>query len=60
MPTYEFLCRECGATFEMVSSMAEHDRTKEEKGSVRCTSCGSDEVVPQISQFEVKTTRKSA
>jgi putative FmdB family regulatory protein len=59
MPTYAFYCSQCKATFELIASMAEHERMKKEK-TLKCSSCGSSEVVPQVTTFEVRTSRKSA
>jgi putative FmdB family regulatory protein len=60
MPTYEFLCHSCGETFEVISSIAEHERVKREPGTVKCTACGSTEVTAQISEVLVQTSKKSA
>jgi putative FmdB family regulatory protein len=60
MPTYEFVCRTCSAKFEVISSIAEHDRAKREPGSTKCTQCGGVDVMPQLSEVLVQTSRKSA
>jgi putative FmdB family regulatory protein len=60
MPTYEFLCQSCGATFEVISSIEEHERAKRESGTIQCTSCGGAKVEPQISEVLVQTSKKSA
>ncbi len=59
MPTYEFQCRRCRTEFELITSVAEYERMKREK-EVKCTSCQSDDVVPEIVAFQVQTSRKSA
>ncbi len=59
MPTYEFRCKDCGAEFEMIASLSEYERMKQER-TVRCTSCGCSNVEPEIVAFQVKTVRKSA
>jgi putative FmdB family regulatory protein len=58
MPTYDFVCRDCGAQFELVASLAEYERMKRDRG-VRCTACGGERVAPQIVTFEVQTVRKT-
>jgi putative FmdB family regulatory protein len=57
MPTYEFLCRKCTKTFEMLASISEYERKRKE--GIHCPECGSAEVVQQISSFQVKTSKKS-
>ena len=38
MPTYDYRCRQCGETFELVCAMAERDER------AVCPACGSREV----------------
>lgn len=57
MPTYEFLCGNCGKLFEIVCSVKEYER-QEQKG-IRCLKCGSPKISRQISGFEVKTSKKT-
>ncbi len=57
MSTYEYLCKRCERVFELFLSMAEHQRMK--KKGKKCPKCGSSRVEPQISSFEVKTSKKS-
>lgn len=59
MPTYELVCRDCGAEFEVIASLAEYERMKSER-TAKCTKCGSSNAAPQIATFDVHTTRKSA
>jgi len=59
MPTYEFRCNDCKATFDVEESVRDHDRDLEEH-RMKCPKCGSENVIAQISTFEVKTVRKSA
>ena len=59
MPTYEFQCQRCHATFEVIASIEEYERMRK-ACTLRCTTCGSTDVVPQIAAFEVRTSRKSA
>ncbi len=57
MPTYEYLCKRCEKVFDLVLSMAEHQRIS--KKGAKCPQCGSSRVEPQISSFQVKTSKKS-
>jgi putative FmdB family regulatory protein len=57
MPVYEFSCQQCGKSFEVAFSIAEAERKRKE--GVQCPACGRSEVVPQISHFQVKTSKKS-
>jgi putative FmdB family regulatory protein len=55
MPLYEFYCDNCGQTFEVRQSLAEHERSKPE-----CPRCHSaSRVEPQLSHFNAVTSRKS-
>ena len=54
MPTYEFMCESCEKRFEVTLTFAERASAK-----VRCPSCGSEKVAPQMSVFTAKTPRKS-
>jgi putative FmdB family regulatory protein len=59
MPSYEFQCSECHETFDLVTSISEYEKMKEEH-SVTCTACGSTNVERHITEFQVQTSRKSA
>lgn len=54
MPTYEFRCESCEKSFEVTVTMAERADAK-----VRCPSCGSANLTPQMTIFTAKTSRKS-
>jgi len=54
MPRYEFLCEKCQKTFEQTMTISEH-----EKGKVRCPTCKSTRVVPQLAGFMGQTAKKS-
>jgi len=54
MPTYEFLCESCEKSFELMLTLAERAVVK-----VQCPTCGSEKVVPQMTVFTPKTSRKS-
>jgi putative FmdB family regulatory protein len=57
MPVYEFLCQQCGKSFELALSIADAERKRKE--GVQCSGCGSWNVVQQLSHFQVKTSKKS-
>jgi putative FmdB family regulatory protein len=54
MPKYEFMCESCKKSFEAVLTVAERAAA-----NVRCPTCGSREVTPQMAIFTAKTSRKS-
>ena len=49
MPTYAYLCRACGRTFEIRMSIREKEEWKP-----RCTVCGSAKVEQQLFGFSVR------
>ena len=54
MPTYEYLCGQCGHAFTRIMSFSEY-----QAGKVACPKCNSPEVKQQMTVFISKTTRKS-
>lgn len=54
MPTYEYRCSKCGKTFERREHVAEH-----EKSHPHCPNCQSADVQPVLTDFYVKTSKKS-
>lgn len=54
MPTYAFSCEKCRKTFTQQLRRAEH-----EKADFSCLQCQSKKVMPQISTFQTKTSRKT-
>ncbi len=54
MPTYEFLCGQCGEEFVRIMSLGEFG-----SGKVACPKCQSDNVKQQMTAFTPKTSRKS-
>ena len=54
MPTYEYNCRKCNNTFELVEHMSEHASARH-----RCPKCGSDHVEPVMTPFFARTAKKS-
>jgi len=54
MPTYEYACTQCRKKFEIVMAVSERESAR-----IRCPKCKSLKVVPRISGFFAKTTKKS-
>jgi len=54
MPTYDYLCSQCGHEFTRIMSLSEY-----EAGKVTCPQCNSPEVKQQMTPFISKTSRKS-
>jgi putative FmdB family regulatory protein len=54
MPTYEYRCAKCSRKFQVVMSVADHDRRRP-----KCPKCSSARVTQLISAFYTQTTRKS-
>ena len=53
MPTYEYLCGQCGKEFTQIMSIKEYGEAK-----VTCPKCKSTEVKQQMSGFISRTSRK--
>jgi putative FmdB family regulatory protein len=54
MPVYEFTCRDCQKTFELVQSVADH-----EAALVRCPHCNGTNVDRLVSHVHAVTSKKS-
>lgn len=54
MPVYEYACRDCKKTFQVVEAISEHGKKK-----VRCPKCDSKSVERIWSSVFVETSRKS-
>ncbi len=54
MPTYDFKCADCGKSFTVVLTIAQHERKQR-----KCPKCGSKHVQQKISPVSVVTSRKS-
>jgi putative FmdB family regulatory protein len=54
MPTYVYLCNQCGEEFSRIMSLREF-----ETAPVTCPKCSSGDVKQQITHFMTKTSRKS-
>ena len=55
MPSFEYVCRDCGREFLVFLSLKEY----EAKPKVLCPHCDSDHVERKFSAFSAKTSRKS-
>jgi putative FmdB family regulatory protein len=54
MPIYEFQCRDCHRTFEIVQSVSEH-----ESSAARCPDCKGTNVERVMSTVYAVTSKKS-
>ncbi len=54
MPTYNYVCKDCGREFSRVESMAKHRRARE-----ACPACHSRNIERVFMPFYAKTIRKS-
>ncbi len=54
MPTYEFECKKCGLKFNLLESIAAHDKHKEV-----CPKCANKDIKSLISVVSVQTSKKS-
>ncbi|MCZ6918046.1 MAG: zinc ribbon domain-containing protein [Gemmatimonadetes bacterium] len=54
MPTYDYVCKDCGREFSRVESMAKHRRAPE-----ACPACHSRNTERVFTSFYAKTIRKS-
>jgi putative FmdB family regulatory protein len=54
MPTYDYLCGQCGEKFTRYMSLKEYESEK-----VACPKCNSPDVKQQLGDVMVRTSRKS-
>jgi putative FmdB family regulatory protein len=54
MPTYEYVCGECGNRFSLVLTLSERDKKR-----VACPKCRGRKVTQRFSAVFTKTSRKS-
>jgi putative FmdB family regulatory protein len=54
MPTYDYLCLECGKKFTAHATIAEHERHK-----AKCPKCGRRKLQHRVEEFLAITTKKS-
>ena len=54
MPVYDYICKDCNQSFELVLTLTEHDKKK-----VKCPKCGSKKVEQESAAFYAVTSKKS-
>ena len=54
VPTYQYLCRECGKSFERTETITEHEKAK-----TKCPKCDSNKVTQVPGRVHVVTAKKS-
>jgi putative FmdB family regulatory protein len=54
MPSYQYYCKECKKSFNVIMTMSEHD-----KGHVSCPKCKSRKVEQKAAAFFAVTSKKS-
>ena len=54
MPTYDYICEDCGREFSRVEAMTRHRQAQE-----ACPACHSKKVERVFTPFYAKTIRKS-
>ena len=54
MPRYEFMCEKCKKAFEVTLTISQRGKAR-----VRCPTCKSEKVVPQLGGFMAQTSKKS-
>jgi putative FmdB family regulatory protein len=54
MPVYDYICKDCQNSFELVLTLGEHD-----KGDIRCPKCASKNVEQAAVAFYAVTSKKS-
>jgi len=54
MPVYDYICKECQKSFELILALGEHDKNK-----IKCPKCGSKNVEQDAAAFFAVTSKKS-
>jgi putative FmdB family regulatory protein len=54
MPSYDYICKECKKTFNVMMTLTAHEKTR-----VACPKCKSKEVEQQLAAFFAVTSKKS-
>jgi len=54
MPVYDYICKKCRKSFELVLTLGEHD-----KNNIKCPKCGSKNVEQVFAAFFAVTSKKS-
>ena len=58
MPLYDFRCQDCSELVELSLHVDEYEQKRDE--GVECPKCHGHNLQPELTIFEVKTSRKSA
>jgi putative FmdB family regulatory protein len=53
MPVYDYQCKDCHKSFELVLTLTEHEK------EVHCPHCGSRNVEQELTEFFAVTSKKS-
>ena len=54
MPVYDYVCKDCQKSFELVLTLGEHDNRE-----IACPKCGSKNVEQDAVAFYAVTSKKS-
>jgi putative FmdB family regulatory protein len=54
MPTYEYACKACKKTFNLILTVTEHDKKR-----ITCPKCKGKKVEQQFGSFFAVTSKKS-
>jgi putative FmdB family regulatory protein len=54
MPSYDYICKECKKSFNVMMPVSEHDKAR-----VACPKCKSRKVEQQLAAFFAVTSKKS-
>ena len=54
MPVYDYHCKDCDKSFELVLTFGEH-----EKNNISCPKCGSKNIEQEAAAFFAVTAKKS-
>ena len=54
MPIYDYVCKDCQKSFELVLTLREHD-----KSHITCPKCGSKNIEQDAVAFYAVTSKKS-
>jgi putative FmdB family regulatory protein len=54
MPTYDFVCRNCGQRFDVYLTFSEYDKAR-----VKCLHCGSEDVRRRLTRVRIARSEES-
>ncbi len=54
MPVYDYVCKDCGAQFELVLTLSEHDAER-----TICPKCESRNIEQEVAEFFAVSSKKS-